>query len=134
MVLDIPDYQVPSVEATIEALVETFKILREDGVIYVGCFGGIGRTGMFMALIASIAAVDRMVHPPLKGLFGHLWAEFFGLSVYKKTPDWCKAVRSDPISYIRAAYMPHAVETEDQKKFIHLFPIMENLEKIVPQR
>lgn len=133
VVLDIADFSTPSVKDTVKALKETFTILRDDSIVYVGCWGGIGRTGMFMALIALVAAVDRMIYPPKRSAFGQMLASFFCYSTFKPEPQWCKDVRNDPIKYIRSVYISEAVETEDQRKFVALFPVMEKLVEISPK-
>lgn len=55
--------------------------------VYVGCKGGIGRTGLFLAL-----------------LFKALGA-------------------NDPVKAVRAAFIPHAVETPEQQDYIAAFDV-----------
>ena len=51
--LPVPDFGVPTDEKAVEKALRAALDLFLDGhPIYVGCMGGIGRTGMFMALIA----------------------------------------------------------------------------------
>jgi hypothetical protein len=82
--VDIPtrDFDVPPVEIMKAGMRKAFTALLEEGEIYVGCMGGIGRTGLFMAAMAKAA--------------GEL----------------------DPVGYVREHYIPHAVETTPQQRYI----------------
>ncbi len=54
MYLLIPDFGVPGHKETVDwTLKQAFRALIEDGVLYVGCAGGRGRTGLVMALLAK---------------------------------------------------------------------------------
>jgi hypothetical protein len=60
----IEDFHTPGYdpEATTElnlALRETFMALLDGREVYVGCMGGLGRTGLFMALLVKVAADRR---------------------------------------------------------------------------
>ena len=88
--LPIVDFEVPGPEQ--RQLVEDtlFKALKAaiDGKhVYVGCMGGVGRTGLFMALLAKAANI------------------------------------SNPVSFVRATYDSHAVETKDQRKYVETFDV-----------
>jgi protein-tyrosine phosphatase len=85
--LPIVDYSVPDVAATKRVLLQTIKRLSKGETLYAGCWGGMGRTGLFLALLAKVAGV------------------------------------SDPVSYVRSSYHPHAVETPEQKKYVADFPV-----------
>lgn len=82
--VDIPtkDFNVPDERVFIEGLISGLKALKELDNIYVGCMGGIGRTGLYMAGLAKICG------------------------------------KADPVTYVRANYIPHAVETEQQQDYI----------------
>jgi len=87
--MPIQDFGVPTqthAEVT-EQLVKAYAKGFRGKTIYAGCMGGIGRTGIFLALMAKIA--------------GH----------------------SDPVAYVRSTFLPHAVETEQQKKYINDFDV-----------
>lgn len=91
--LDIPDFGVPA-EIYARAAVNTaINFLKEDGEIYVGCMGGIGRTGMFLAIL-----VKRL--------------EF--LNGEKLSGEEC-------IRRVRKEYLSYAIETGEQERFVSTF-------------
>jgi hypothetical protein len=56
--LPIRDFQVPTDTIAVEnALIETFQAAIDGKHVWVGCMGGWGRTGLFMALMAKVAGV-----------------------------------------------------------------------------
>ena len=60
----IPDFQVPSERqlAQVEnALERAFAAALDGKRVYVGCAGGYGRTGLFLALMAKVAGVKDPV-------------------------------------------------------------------------
>lgn len=60
--LPIRDFDVPTSTAAVEkALVQAFAAAIEGRPVYVGCMGGWGRTGLFLALMAKAAGVDDPV-------------------------------------------------------------------------
>lgn len=48
------DFSVPSVEAMTLGLEKAIKAFFSNQPMYVGCMGGIGRTGLFLALMTKI--------------------------------------------------------------------------------
>lgn len=57
--LEITDFGVPKNKAVfLEALRSTMEILNKNEPVYVGCFAGIGRTGMFLGSLARALGVD----------------------------------------------------------------------------
>ena len=60
--LPIHDFQVPQDEEdVVYALKDTLYAALSGRTVYVGCVGGWGRTGLFMALLAKAAGVDNPV-------------------------------------------------------------------------
>ena len=60
--LPIQDFSTPSDDAAVaEALKHLFAQLLRDRPVYVGCAGGWGRTGLFLALVAKVAGEARPV-------------------------------------------------------------------------
>lgn len=60
--LPIKDFSVPSSSAAVErALLSAFHAALSGKPVYVGCMGGWGRTGLFLALMAKVAGVDKPV-------------------------------------------------------------------------
>lgn len=84
--LQIRDYSVPDEKQAKRALLGCIKALSRGESLYVGCWGGKGRTGLFLALLAKSAGV------------------------------------ADPVGYVRSTFNAHAVETEEQKKYVESFP------------
>jgi hypothetical protein len=129
--LDIEDFSVPTVYNTMIALREAMTILEEDGVIYVGCMGGIGRTGMFIALLMRIIGAHEVLAPQRKFIFMRWWAMMFGGSIYKNETDVNYRMRTDPVEFVREHYLSHAVETQDQWHFVERFPVGEYYKKVI---
>jgi len=98
--VDIPtrDFDVPKVSDLRAGIIKTLMGLINDEVVYVGCMGGIGRTGIFLAALAKVQIEYRKVkHRPGRG--------------------------EDPVLYVRKHFIPHALETEQQMKFIADFDV-----------
>jgi len=95
--VDVPtmDFNVPPLPVLFQGLEQTIPHLVAGKPIYVGCYGGIGRTGLFLAALAK------------------LWGE------------------KDPVAYVRAHYLAHAVETEAQQGYIRNLLFPKNLQKMV---
>ena len=108
------DYSVPSVEDMQEGIVAALRALKEGNDIYVGCMGGIGRTGLFMGCFAKV-----MQDCAAAGLVPCL------------DPG-------DPVLWVREKYKSHAIETTEQEEFVRGFPtdvVVAQLEEMlyVPQ-
>ena len=116
VVLDVPDFGVPTYRALNDPIFKAIRILDEDGVIYVGCMGGIGRTGMFMAcLIKTIGFLNY--RRDRASLWGRIKL-YFGY--YSSNLETAKMV-SDPVEFVREHYLDHAVETKAQEKLVSDF-------------
>lgn len=50
------DFSVPSTQDMQEGVRSAIKAMSQGNDIYVGCMGGIGRTGLFMGVMAKVAA------------------------------------------------------------------------------
>lgn len=61
--IDIPtdDFSTPDVSALLYGMDMAVDILSREGRIYVGCMGGIGRTGLFMAAMAKLMGEEDPV-------------------------------------------------------------------------
>lgn len=109
--LDIPDFGIPAVHAVDDALFQTLKILCEDGVIYLGCAGGIGRTGMFMALLMkTIATLNIQAE---EKTWWYKFKKFLGAD-----PSPYLGMKDFPVYYVRDEYLSTAVETDEQYSFV----------------
>lgn len=67
------DYSVPDVKALSDGLTQTLKFMAQNrkAPVYVGCMGGIGRTGLFMAVMAKAFGVDAPVPYVRQFYYGH---------------------------------------------------------------
>ena len=81
------DFNVPDPKLMARGLDEAVNRILLGQPLYVGCMGGIGRTGLFLAILAKA----------------------FGVK--------------DPVRYVRANYIPHAVETTQQMRYVFDFQV-----------
>lgn len=93
-VISIPtrDYDVPDTGRLVAGLYCGITLAQQQVPIWVGCMGGIGRTGLYFAALAKVMAR------------------------YQKLTK--HRVTIDPIAFTREVYLSHAVETDQQKNWI----------------
>ena len=89
------DFDVPNEAQLITGLIQTVAALVKGKKVYVGCMGGVGRTGLFLA--ALVTANNRAKN-----------------TSYTNTATNC-------INYVRRHYNPHAVETKQQEDYLIWF-------------
>lgn len=87
------DFDVPDPHQFKMGVIRGLIALMEGKEVYVGCMGGIGRTGLYLAAVTKVAAA----------------------LLTKSTVD--------PVSYVREHYNSHAVETSQQEKYIKDFDV-----------
>lgn len=90
------DFSVPNVTDLRAGLFKALELILSGELVYVGCMGGIGRTGLFMA---GLAKVQKEYH---RTTLLH----------------WYDLGRGDPVKHVRRYYKAHAVETKPQMDFI----------------
>lgn len=98
--VDIPtrDFCVPKVSDLQTGVVLALMAMINGHEVYAGCMGGIGRTGLFLAALAKVQIeYRRSKHRAGRG--------------------------EDPVLYVRKHFIPHAVETQEQKQFIADFDV-----------
>lgn len=91
--IDIPtrDFQVPSEALFKRGLVQGIMAIAAGNKLYAGCWGGIGRTGLYLAGMAKVMAeYKKKMHRP----------------------------SFDPVLYVRGQFLSHAVETKQQEQYI----------------
>lgn len=93
MAVDFPivDFGVPNFESLFEAVDQAFELVVTNREIYIGCTGGFGRTGLFATCL--IAKVMHNCGFP----FSH---------------------GKEATAYLRANYVPNAVETSAQQGMV----------------
>ena len=70
--LPIRDFDVPKDDGAVAvAIKQTLEAALAGRVVYVGCMGGWGRTGLFLALLAKAAGVRDPIHYVRKNYTPH---------------------------------------------------------------
>lgn len=98
LVLPIKDFSTPDPAQAHDAVIWTLRQLMAGNRVYVGCMGGFGRTGLFLALLTKVAME---------------YERKFGAN-----DDWAY---EDPVEYVRRHYVRQAVETKGQEDFVDQF-------------
>lgn len=102
------DFSVPSVSDMQHGVCAAVEAMRMGNDIYVGCMGGVGRTGLFIGCLTK-------VWKDFEAKYGFLY------------PEQLSQGDLDPVEFTRKFYKSHAIETSEQVKFVREFPT----EKIV---
>ena len=98
--IDIIDFGIPVDDGEVElAIVSALAAARMGSIPYVGCMGGMGRTGTILAIM--VKALTRAARPRILGV------------PLGRVPD--------PIVYVREHYDAHACETGAQQKYVRDF-------------
>lgn len=121
--LDIPDFSVPNRVEAYKTTLEALDLLNREGVIYVGCMGGIGRTGLFMALLVKATGYYNLEQQCV-GLRG-FWNRVCCLVGWNNGIQYCGDMITYPVEFVRAHYLSHAVETQEQYQFVRDFEFNE---------
>jgi len=100
--VDIPtkDYHVPKVSDLRAGVIMALMAMITGKTVYAGCMGGIGRTGIFLAALAKVQIE------------------------YRKRKHR-KGRGDDPVEYVRKHFIPNALETDEQVKYIADFDVIE---------
>lgn len=71
--VDIPtrDYSVPSMELMTDGLRKGIKLIATGKPVYAGCMGGIGRTGLYLAILAKAWGIKDPVKYVREHYFNH---------------------------------------------------------------
>lgn len=94
--VDTEDFSVPEVSDMQDGLIAALASLAEGSDVYVGCMGGIGRTGLFMGCMVK-----------------------FMQDYAAKTGGPIPCI--DPVANVRSQYNPHAIETREQQDYVRTF-------------
>ena len=65
------DYQVPSLTQLNAGLSDAIRLLGAGEPLYVGCVGGMGRTGLFLAVLVKVFGVKNPVEYVRKHYYSH---------------------------------------------------------------
>ncbi len=96
------DFSTPNVHEFRLALLKGALLLKQHGYLYVGCMGGQGRTGIYMAGLVKMMECDD--HAPVWNC--------------RVTMNGDPTVIPSSVLYVREHYLSHAVETREQEAFI----------------
>lgn len=90
------DFSVPNENDVRVGVMRALMAMINGQEVYAGCMGGIGRTGLFLGVLAKIQIDYRKYkHRPGRG--------------------------ADPVAYVREHFIPHAIETDEQQRFVREF-------------
>ena len=90
----IPNYGICDQSELLEAVAKAYALLLTDQQVYVGCVGGIGRTGLFLGVMAKVS---------------HAYVPY--------GPEECGGA-FDPVLFVRKHYLAHAIETSAQESLV----------------
>lgn len=98
-VISIPtrDFNVPDTGRLLAGLYAGISLAQQGCPLWVGCMGGIGRTGLYFGALAKVMAR------------------------YQKLTK--HRVTIDPIEYTRANYLAHAIETPEQRHWVRMLDV-----------
>lgn len=103
------DFDVPDTVTLTQGMIKAVRAMADGNDIYVGCMGGTGRTGVFMACMAKV---------------------MIDLGEGLKVPG-SKKDTLDPVAYVRGTYRKHAVETPAQESFCRTFDTKEVVSELL---
>lgn len=99
-------------------------IFLDEEAWYVGCMGGVGRTGLFLSVLTKLLVAKEQVSqctfvPVERGFMGWLNRAVFKRTGMELTTRALGRVDSNYTGYtaiirVRSLYNPHAVETKEQ--------------------
>ena len=101
--LDIKDFGLPDQVEAERAAFLAIAAMRVGMIPYIGCMGGLGRTGTLLGILAKTALTATS-------------ARFYGLRL-----PW--SIGGDPVDWVRKFYRPQAIETRDQEDFVRAFDV-----------
>lgn len=99
------DFCVPNTDDVRKGVMQALMAMVNDEVVYAGCMGGIGRTGLFLGVLAKVQIE------------------------YRKSKHR-KGRGDDPVAYVREHFIPHAIETDEQQDFVRNFDVTDMVEWI----
>lgn len=111
--VDIPteDYSVPDHTDMVNGLCAALSFVAAGNDLYVGCMGGIGRTGLFLGCMTKVLMDFETSYPELV--------------LVEKV-----AIR-DPVAFVRKHYKGSAIETDEQRSYVRNFDTQEVLDHIL---
>lgn len=101
--LDIKDFGLPDPDEAETAAFLAMAAMRVGMIPYIGCMGGLGRTGTLLGILAKVA---QQATPK----------RFLGFSLPWK-------MGGDPVDWVREFYRPQAIETREQEDFVRDFDV-----------
>ena len=107
LTINIPDFGLPTVEDT-RSMVAAME--RHEHV-FMGCMGGIGRTGTMIGCVLQSYRARR------RKTIGYKFNKLFRRT-HKTDPEFHPA---DPVKWVRKNFKGHAIETDEQEAFVRDF-------------
>ena len=110
--VDTEDFSVPAMDDMQQGLIAAIDAFADGKDVYVGCMGGIGRTGLFMGCMAQV----------MEDLSEH-------------EIDRLRNV-GDPVLWVREHYIPHAIETQQQQDYVRSFdtkPVIDHILSLITE-
>lgn len=126
IIVNIKDYSVPDIMYLRDKLIDVITLLQKED-IYIGCMGGIGRTGLVLSILYKIEMVIKK-HSIILWCLRHIpSAGNIFVNHYLNTKDYGNAAIVD----IRYYYNIHAVETEQQEKYVIAFDVIPVIKALI---
>ena len=71
--VDVPvvDFSIPTVEELERGVEETLRLVLSGKPVYVGCMGGIGRTGLMLAALAKVFDIEQPILYVRENYYAH---------------------------------------------------------------
>ena len=120
----IPDFDVPTAQAFQAALIRVIGLAVKGEVPYIGCFGGIGRTGLFMA------GLVRVLHD-LEGPEAVRWIRAAYISHAVEMPEQHALLANFDADAVRAAIGYGAQKKAQPKNNLQFSAIWDSFKEVV---
>lgn len=104
------DFSTPDVTQFKLGLLQALMLMRSGRQVYVGCMGGIGRTGLFLGGLAKVMSEYRRKN--------------------KRRPLEKKFKVKGLVQYVRDQYLGHAIETSGQQEYLRLLDVSDIVETL----
>ena len=97
----IPDFGLPDPQDAANMV----KAMKPYTHVFMGCMGGIGRTGMMIGVVLMTYRAQR------RKTLGYRWNRLLRRTEAEFSP-------ADPVDWVRENFRPDAIETDAQEEFV----------------